>query len=415
MMGRRVLSLLVGLCAASAVAQTPPTLMATASLPLDGGASVARAYVVTGGNTAAGAAEYAMTNAGGELQVFSLADNTEQTPLPGVYATFAVADYVTVGAGMTTLVVAADVSPSCPTVCLDIFFWDPVGGFVSKGSALTNVTGPTAMTIDASSSPIRIFFTIQGTTSALVEQDVTISALGAVSLVGVPTSVASPSANTVEGLTVDSLTTVLFASDNQSNVYEVPEDGGTNVLYATALTGGYSQVRGLFFYPYPLLPPASAGTPYLLAGSGVAQQGIYALNPNLAAGSNITIGNAIVLTADAGRATLPSGASVNAFAGLTLVTEDATNDGGPPWLHVISSYTVFPDGGPADAGSSILPPFDAGVDAGTDAGTLPTIPVIAPGPGVAPPPTNSCNCSTAGSAPMLLVLLLPLLVPRRRR
>ena len=79
-----------------------------------------------------------------------------------------------------------------------------------------------------------------------------------------------------------------------------------------------------------------------------------------------------------------------------------------------------PDAG-SDAGA------DGGTDGGADGGTvadggtgiqdsgIPTIPIIPPGKGQLTGTVNSCNCSTAGSAPILLALLFPLLLPRRRR
>jgi hypothetical protein len=85
-----------------------------------------------------------------------------------------------------------------------------------------------------------------------------------------------------------------------------------------------------------------------------------------------------------------------------LVTEDI-NGGIGPWLHIVTTTPTVDAGPPADSGVSI------------DAGGNPGVPIIAPGPGALPPSANSCNCSSAGSAPVLLTLLLPLLLPRRRR
>jgi hypothetical protein len=424
MTGRRVLFLVVGLWTALAVAQSVATITATASLPLDGGAGPARAYVVTGGNPTG--TEYGMVNAGQKIQVFNLATNAEVTGQGGIFSTFAVADFLTVGAGATTLVAAADVGPACAslTVCVDIFYWDPVGGFVIQASASTSVNNATAMAIDATSSPIRIFFATSSPTTALYEQDITINSSGVVTVSGVPTTLALPpalSGLTVEGLTVDGNSLVVYASDSASNLSTIPEDGGTPAVYAVQATGGYSQVVGLSFFPFPIPPSGvpATGVPFLLAGSGLPQ-GIYNINPNGDGGASIIIGSAIVFSADGGRKLSPTGASVDGYASLTLLTEDldTANTGGVPWMHVIAGLNLFPDGGPPDGGADAGDGgTDAGpvADAGPDAGGIPTIPIIAPGPGALPGGTNSCNCSSAGSAPVLLVLLLPLLVPRRRR
>ena len=426
MTGRRVLSLLVALWTASAAAQTTAiTVQATASLALDAGVSPCRAYVVTGGISTSGTTRYAMANAGGAIEVFDLTTNLELTPQNGVFTTFAVVDFLSVSGVPTTLVVAANEGPSCPTICLDTFYWKPGGtpSFAPQTTAPTNLHNATAMAIDATSSPIRVFFTIQG--PLLYEQDLTINGAGNVVVSGVPTSIPITIAGStafIQGLTVDGESKVLYFTNN-SSIYALPEDGGAQTLYSQPntqpLDGGYNQAHGLSFYPFPV-PPNGApttGNPYLLAGSSIVQ-GVYALNPNATPGTDITIGSVAVLTADGGRTTAPSAAAVDGFAQFTVLAEDNFPiPGGPPWIHVVANYDLFPGGGPPDAGSP-----DGGdggppppVDAGTDAGGIPTIPIIAPGPGVGPGPTNSCNCSTAGSAPVLLALLLPLLVPRRRR
>jgi hypothetical protein len=390
MTGRGVLPFLVGLWAFAAGAQT--TVQATASLPLDGGIGYARAYVVTGGGTT----EYVMANAGESIQVFQVGSNIEEAPLLGQYATFAVADNITVSGQPTTLVVGANVGPACPTTCLDIFFWDPVNGFVKQTSASTNVNGPIAMTIDATASTtagglIHIFFFAAPTT--LYRQEIALTA-SSVNVVGILSGI--PATANIQGLTVDGTSALMYATDDVSNIYTYPEDGGSGVVYSTPATGGYNGAAGLFYYPFPLITPAAV--PTLLAGGGVS--GVYALSPDGGSSGNITIASIQVLTADGGRTTQPTGVATDALAITTVITEDKVTAEVPngPWLHLL----LATDGGLSDAGS-------------VDAGGIPTIPIIAPGPGALPGPTNSCNCSTAGSAPMLLALLLPLLVPRRRR
>jgi hypothetical protein len=421
MTGRRALFLLLGLWTASALAQTAPIVTATASIPLDGGISGARAYVVTGGSLDGGPG-FAMANAGEAVQVFNLADNSEVLPaLQGQFPTFAVADFFTVGSGTVTLVAVADVGIACSvTFCLDVFFWDPVNGFVIKGvqaTMQTSLSPPTAMAIDATGGTIRIFFTLQS--PALVgEQDITINSMGTLTFIGTsPITFLNLVGGTVmEALTVDTGNLLLYGSDNVSKLYSFPEDGGTmgpNGPYSTPTTGDYSSAIGLYFYPPPFV--THQGTSYLLAGTGTAQ-GVYALAPGITA--NNVIGSVQVLSADGGRLTNPTGVSVNSSADLTLLTEDGLSDGGPPWLHVVSNLNMFPDGGAPDGGSISDGGSDGGTDAGVDAGFdsgVPVIPSVSPGPGAAVMNTNSCNCSSAGSAPVLLVLLLPLLAPRRRR
>jgi hypothetical protein len=409
MTGRRVLPLLLGLWAVSASAQAVVT--ATASIALDGGGNgFARAYVVTGG----GPTEYAMANTGGgAIQVYQVGSNTPGASLPGQFDTFAVADNVVVGTGAgaftTTLVVAVDVgsAPCLSTLCLAVFFWDPVGGFVPQISISTNVSGATAMTLDATAStnagPIHIFFTAAPTT--LYRQELVLTATS-VAAVGITTGIVPLVGNTnIQGMTVNGAAGILYVSDSASNITTYPEDGGSGTLYSSPGASGYSAAEGLFYYPFPLISDAGPGSPYLLTGAG--QGGVNALNPGATPGATIFIGSVEVLTADAGRLTRPSAASVDATASVTLVTEDrvTAEAGNYPWLHLIVGDNLFPDGGATDGGSA--------ADGG--GGGIPTIPIIAPGPGALPGPTNSCNCSSAGSAPALLALLLPLLLARRRR
>jgi hypothetical protein len=401
MTGRRLLPVLVGLWACVAWAQAAVT--ATASLPLDGGSGLSRAYIVTAGGTA----EYAMANAGGPIQVFQVSNGVQQTPLVGQYSTFAVVDNIVVSALPTTLVVGANIGPLCPTVCLDIFFWDPTNGFAKQTSAATNVTGLNAMTIDATASPtgglIHIFFTAAPTT--LYRQEIQIVG-NTVAVVGNLTGIPETGVSSIQGLTVDGNQGLLYATDSAFDIIIYPEDGGPGAPYSSPGLGGYTAAAGPFYYPFPLLPPLPFGTPYLVAGGGLAG-GVYAFSPDGGAGGPITLGSVAVWTADGGRLTAPSSASLDSEAAVTLVTEDKVAAEIPPgpWLHIIAGINLFPDGGVPDAGN-VTP---------ADGGGVPTIPIIAPGPGALPGTTNSCNCSTAGSAPMLLALLLPLLVPRRRR
>jgi hypothetical protein len=407
MTGRRVLPLLLGLWAVSASAQAVVT--ATASIALDGGGTgFARAYIVTGGGTT----EYAMANTGGgAIQVFTVGGNTPLTSLPGEFAAFAVADNIVVGTGggafTTTLVVAVDVgsAPCIATACLAVYFWNP-SGFVQQLSISTNVIAVTAITLDATAStnggPIHIFFTAAPTT--LYRQEIALTTTSVIA-VGIPTGIPLVGNTNVQGMTVNGTEGILYLSDSASDITTYPEDGGSGTLYSSPGASGYASAEGLFYYPFPLAPDAGAGSPYLMTGA--AQAGVNALNPGATPGGTIFIGSVEVLTADGGRLTQPSAASVDATAIVTLVTEDRAIDGASafPWLHIITGDVLFPGGGPPDGGTI--------ADAG--GGGTPTIPIIAPGPGALPGPTNSCNCSSAGSAPALLALLLPLLLPRRRR
>jgi hypothetical protein len=391
MTGGRVLPLLVGLWACSAFGQAT-VFTATASIKLDGGASFARAYVVTGGT----ATEYAMANAGQSIQVFDT-NGTEllaSKELFGTIASFAVANNVINGASTTTTLVAVgDVtSPACTVaMCLRIYFWDPTNGFVLQNTAPTTVLTATAMAIDTSTSPLNVYY---ASIAPQFVYDLVVninSSTGSVTF-GASNSRAIPS-GAVEGLTVDAPSTTLYLSDGANNLYTFPAnvtnlDGG---IFARPTVGGYSQIEGIFYV-------SDGAAPYLLAGG--EGSGVYQLSPTNAAA--ILLGNAVILAADAGP-TNPSAASINAALALLLVTEDNTGSGA--YLHLVDVSPAAGDGG-----------GDAGVtDAGTADSGIPTIPIVPPGPGVAPPPGNSCNCSSAGSAPLLLVLLLPLLAPRRRR
>ncbi len=409
MMVRRVLPLLVGLWACSALGQVTATpVTASESILLsDAGVLNARAYWVTGGTPV----NYVMANAGALIQVFA----TNGTALPslsagagGGFLTFAVANNVVNGATTTTTLVAATEfgSSACSTaVCLRVYFWDPVGNFQEQTSVspinTTSFTA-TAMAIDATSSPINIYYS--GAASVvLYEQGINVNAsTGAVSLGGLNSRFLNAlGSNNVKGLAVDTnLDATLFLSDSQSNLYTFPLD-------VTNLDGGifkqtdagFAQLDGISFFNN-----AMAST---LVGGGVPN-GVYVFDAYPT--TSFVLQQFRVFAQDGG-ATLPSAASLDSTGTLMAVTEDI-NGGVGPWLHIVN-----PDAGPppVDAGSDAGTDGGVVVDAGVDAGGIPTIPIIAPGPGAAPGPTNSCNCSSAGSAPGLLVLLLPLLVPRRRR
>jgi MYXO-CTERM domain-containing protein len=403
MAGSRLLPLLTGLWACAAFAQG--TLTAAKSILLDGG-NVARAYVVTSGGS-----QFAMANAGRALQVFNAAGAELLPAQSGTFATFAVANGVTVGAGTTTLVVAADIGANCPTVCLDIFYWDSTARFQLQTAVVTNVLNVTAMTIDATSSPIRIYYATS--TPQLYEQDITISAAGSVVVGGAPPNRSVP--NIAQGLTINPPST-LYLSDTNSSLYTFPSDltnpGGGVFANPTCAPGGFCQIEGLFYSSTPV--------PTVLAG-GVGS-GVYFLDPVNAAS---IVQKTVQILSVSGATTQPSAASLDATANLMLVTEDQSVANGGPWLHLVLTDAGPgdggpPDGGPADAGSA-----DAGIcnpDGGFDDGGacsnldsgLPTIPSIPPGPGQDIGTTNSCNCSTARGTPLFLALLLPLFARRRR-
>lgn len=373
--GARVVPLLVGLWAGSSFGQVT-TYQAQYSIPLDGGTGSARAYFATSGT--------ALVNAGQAIQAFST--NGAETPTlgqVGTFTTFAVANNVTTGASSTTTLVAAfDIAPTgCPTVaCVDIFFWD-ASGFILRGMAPTNALTATAMAIDATVSPIVIYYASASPSSSLYAQQVTVSPTnGAVSIGAQPTPV--PVSFSVVGMAVDPAV-ALYLTDSSYILYAYALN-----LSAGAIVGqppDYSQLAGISFH-------SSAGSSFLLGGGLAA--GVYALNPSDAG----VIATYKILAADAGPTT-PSAASLSSNAGMMLVTEDPTSTVHAN-LHIVTP-SVAPDGGTADAGSP-----DSGI---------PSIPGIAPGPGALPGSTNSCNCSTGGSAPVLLIFLLPLLVSRRRR
>jgi MYXO-CTERM domain-containing protein len=387
MTGGRVFPLLVGLWASVALGQQ--TFTASATIPLDGGAFPARAYLIPLSGT-----EYVMANAGGPIQVF----NTDGGELPlaleltGTFSSFAVLGGV--GPSGAALVVASDVSAACTTFCLRTYFWDPSGGFAQPSPfIITTVLSATAMTIDGATSPIVIYYASAAASgNSLFAQQITINSSNQF----VPGSVVSRSlalqGSEVLGMAADD-PTALYLTDDGSVLYTFPLDltnldGGVFAVSGTPT--GYTFLRGITLTSY--------GTGAFLLGGGDATHSVYLLQLSDAAVS----GQLIILAQDGGP-TIPSAASWDTGAMFMAVTEDA-----PPRLHLVST-AALPDAG-GDGGT------DAGTDAGTpDAGGIPTIPIIAPGPGALPGTTNSCNCSTAGSAPLLLVLLLPFLVSRRRR
>ena len=371
----------------------------------DGVIGFARAYWVAGNS-----AQYAMAGACAVIQVFD-ATGTEVPSLEpspnGPFASFAVANGVQIGAAaFTTVVAAADrSSPGCSTaMCLRIFFWDSTNGFQLKNTATTTVASATAMAIDAPGSAINIYYATTGP-QMLYEQAINVSATNGVVTVGGLNSRSLPSViSVVQGVTVDGVDapSALYLSDNVSNLYTFPTDvtntdGG---IFAQPSGAGYGFIAGVFFAP-------NLSAPSVLLAGGVSD-GLYVLNPYNSAPSSIVEQQFLVRAADGGP-TFPSAASGNSTTPFVLVTEDQNQlTGLGPWLHFLSldgGGPVGPDGG-----------TDGGTDGGgTDAGGIPTIPIIAPGPGALPGSTNGCNCSTAGSAPVLLALLLPLLLPRRRR
>lgn len=378
MTGGRVFSLLVGLWASSAFGQSL-TFRASSTIGLDGGMGLARAYFATIGST-----EYALVNAGQAIQVFGT-NGSEFPPLeqPGTFMAFAVANNVVNGPSSTTTLVAAfDVAPTgCPTArCVDIFFWD-ASGFVLKGMAPTNVLTATAMAIDATVSPIVIYYA-SSAPSGLYAQQVTVNpANGAVSLGGVPAPL--PVGFSVEGLAVNPAV-ALNVSDSNSFLYAFTlnlTDGGI-----VGQPGAYSQLEGISLY-------SDAGSSVLLGGGSVAER-VYALSP----GDAGVLVSYTILGVDGGPR-VPAAASLDSTAGFMLVTEEVAL--APGILNIVPTLAILTDGGTADGGTA-----DAGI---------PVIPIVAPGPGALPGTTNSCNCSTAGSAPVLFVFLLPLLVSRRRR
>ncbi len=393
MTGRRVLPLLVGLWAASALAQT--TYTATVSITLDGGTGFTNAYVVTSGPA------WAMANAGQDIEVY----NTTSPPSlvnsqPGTFTTIAVADQYPLGGGTTTLVFAADVGSACSlSPCIDAFLWSPTGFTAQTPALTTGVTAPTAMTVDTTTSTIRVYFSTGGSQGMLYEQDFTVSGNTLVAS-ATPLSRAISTVGGIVSLTVDGNaypTGLIYINDGSSNLYTTPKDYVSNpaeVLtpFSTNVSGGYVGLDGIFFY---------TGGDYLLGANSVRSL-VYGLDSTAASVStNIVFGSAIVQSEGALRVTAPFTATYNAAAGLTLVTETSTPALGGPFLHVVTG-NLFPDAGLPDAGG--------GVDAG-----VPVIPIVPPGPGQLTGTANGCNCSSAGGAPALLVLLLPLLAPRRRR
>ena len=393
----RVFPLVLGLWGLSAFGQAMTQYEASSTIFLDGGVSYARAYVVTVGQT-----EYAMANAGEGIQVFKM-DGSElpvAQELLGTYTSFAVVSNVVIGpsgpSGTTTLVAAADVGASCSLAfCLRIFFWDPTSGFGLQNTASTSSGNATAMAIDSASSPMVIYYTPSLPTFSLWSQDITVSSSnGAVAIGSFNTRTPTLTGSQVLGLAVND-PTALYATDDANVLYAFPLDlstaTGGPIGVSNPTDGGFSLLRGIsFFSPSP--------GPSFLLGGGLGS-GVYKLNP---ADGGVSEVFTILAAGDAGQ-TFPSSAAFDPSEAFLLVTEDIS----APLLHIVST-DAGPDGGAGTDGGTTP-------DAGSPDSGIPTVPIIAPGPGALPGTTNSCNCSTAGSAPVLLVLLLPLLVSRRRR
>jgi hypothetical protein len=399
MTGGRVLPLVLGLWAIAAFGQvTASTVTASQSILMsDSGTSLATAYWVTGGSSGDGGA-YAMANAGYVIQVYDLdgGEHPELEPTPnGYFVSFAVYEPVIIGASTTTtLVVASEYGTGlCTTsVCLDIFFWDPIRGFQLQAPAspiVTPVFNATAMAIDGTVSPINVYYS-SAAPQYLYEQAINVNSSTGMVTVGALNSRSVPT-GIVYGMTVDAVDGLIFLSDgtNLGTLYSFPLDvtNGDGGYYATT-DGGFSQLQGISF--------VDGGK---IAAGGVSS-GVYILNADAGAGS-LVLQQFIVKALDAGT-TFPAAASLSPSGTFMLVTEDI-NGGIGPWLHIVTTTPTVDAGPPADSGVSI------------DAGGNPGVPIIAPGPGALPPSANSCNCSSAGSAPVLLTLLLPLLLPRRRR
>ena len=266
------------------------------------------------------------------------------------------------------------------------------------------------MTIDATASTtagglIHIFFFAAPTT--LYRQEILsrqVRSTWSAVLSGIPRPGPAFTGLTVDRHPADSL----YATDTAFNIYIYPEDGGPGVPYSNTATGGYTAAAGLFYYPLSAPSAPCAGSPTF---SQAALRWGLCVEPDAGAGGrHHHSGQWKCWTADGGRANqAQQRVALNALASTTVITEDAVASGGTSraLVAVIANLNLFPDGGAPDGGGSC--------GGGSMDGGIPTIPIIAPGPGALPGPTNSCNCSTAGSAPMLLALLLPLLVPRRRR
>jgi len=404
MTGRRALPLLVGLWACSAFGQNV-TFQATSSIKLDGGASFARAYMA---HVASSNKDYALVNAGETIQVFDtngIEHLNLEPPLGSSFSSFAILNSVAnSGTTTTTIVAVADVTaPACAAaMCLRIFSWDDTNGFLLLNTAPTTVLSATAVAIQSQanspSSPLNVYYATASPTKALYEQLVNVSSSdGSVTFGSLNSRSLTLTGSTVMGLSIDVPSTTAYLSDDSSILYTFPSDvtnldGG--IFAQPNPPTGYSQIAGLFLFP------SAIPTGLLAGGKG---SGVYGLDPTNSA--SIVLAIYTILASDGG-ATLPTAASYNGGQMLVLVTEDDTGSGA--FLHIVPPVPLQPDAG--DGGT------DGGaVDAGGDAGGIPTIPSVQPGPGAAPGPANSCNCSSAGGAPLLLVFLLPLFAPRRRR
>jgi MYXO-CTERM domain-containing protein len=402
MSGQRLLFLLAGLWAASAQSQVQ-SLTATRSIALDQGQAFARAFPVY---VDAGA-PYVLAGAGSGIQVFDT-DGNEVANLPGQFQSFAVANSIAFGAETATLVAAGSLDLGCGgPVCLRVYRWDPDAGFQTLPPFVTSQAQQVpSMTIDTSSNPMAIVYSSFDTPPILYRLSFTINGAGTFVFNSPAASRISPSQLETQGLTVNA--GLLYVSPVQDSLYTIPADvtvldGG---VFSSMSQGGFTNLGGLFYYPNPnfsslayvmsaaAIPNPDGGTTLTVAAF---------LNP--VDGNNLIIG-AIAVSAVDGGTVVPSAASITPLGDWMLVSENqnqAASD--PPFVHLLQGFT-FPDGG----GGSVVPPTDAG------GGGNPTIPVVPPGPGQNVGETNSCACASSGGAPLLLiVLILPFLLPRRRR
>jgi hypothetical protein len=406
MIGRRSVSVLVGLWAVSAFAQAQ-VFQATSSIKLDGGQGFARAYIA---HVQSSNKDYALVNAGQTIQVFNMAGVEQlglEPPVGSAFATFALINSVqTSSTTQSTILAAGNITgPLCAAaMCLEIYAWDDTApGFHLLNTQTTSVLSATAMAIQSQSNSPSSPFTVYYATAnplMLYGTTVTVSSSDRSVTFGIPISrsIAPPlTGSTVLGLAVEVNLPAIYLSDDLSNLYTFPMDV-TNLdggIFAQR-DAGYSSALGLY-----LTPPGGVG-PFTLFAGGLGS-GVYELNPNPLVAESIINGSFFVLASDGGT-TFPSANSVNDALTTFAATEDDTGNGA--FLHLGPAVAVI-DAGPQDGGGA-----DAG---GLDAGSIPTIPIIGPGPGAAPAAGNSCNCSSAGGAPLLLVFLLPLFAPRRRR
>lgn len=397
MAARRTLPLLVALWAMLVQAQTYQTVTANTRFLLnDGGTAEPRAYAVYTNQ----ATPYVMAGTGGNLQVFDISGNPVSSA-SGQFDVFAVVNGVDFGGQTGTLVATGSFETlTCGGQrCLRVFRWDPVAGFQSLNFTTTSVNVMSAMTIDATAAPtFAIYYSSIGPAGfqPVYRQDISVASDGGVTFLAANMTNRTIPTNTVGGMAAYAGTT-LFVTQDVSDLDSFPTDltnltGGTYIPHSS---GDFGDLSGL-----ALIGLSDGGTGMV---AGDTQRNAVQFFDTVDAGY---FGGITVLTLDGGRPVTAHGAAATPNNTLLIVTEPAT----PSIPEIAGNAAVYLATFTFPSGSGGL---DGGGPDGGGGGGIPVIPSIPPGPGAVPP--SNYGCSSVSGVPLLFTILIPLLLPRRRR